>query len=908
MWHRFLCNRIALYMLFAAILLGGFLFLHTTLASTIYFSNSFSSLASTTVYRGSSGDNYFVLGQAASGTSGQTIYLTIGAPDSSVSGFGANLGVYAGTPSLSHYYTEGFSGGAYVLPSVSVTPTNGYYLKTYAFNGYNGYPSWSAGNYILFNSDGGWNGNDYIDPNSSVVNDIEDGNGTDYSLPPYVCVSNDPNPLICNENVQSYYAQLQSGTNHLFQDENTSTILKTLPADWIIHVESSTDASGDPMISGGYHWFKVSDPTDGTMGWMTASSSDGQYISSYDGSAQAGLEASSTAIADKTARVNTLIAAMDHYYTNNSTSSSLYSSDDINPDNVFGLGLHISDEFNSSSPSTTFPESLAFGIAAAESGQNDATLGTNNGIVGADISGREYGHGLMQLTVKYQPEDIKYLQRVLNSDPDTVVNTSTNPMTWDGSMGHETGAFGSLTENAVERFQTKYSLTDPMGVVGTSTLAELNSILSGTPTSSITALIPSGWSFNMEQDHPYVEMATEAVANANPTEYILHDEGEQGGFDKRGFGNGLDVPPCDNLDNPATSTFFENCYFNSSPNGYATNTAYGQTFAYYGNTPQSVFANVKGGLNLLVNTYYPTSTPTEPLWDPYTGTTTTFSGIERSWFTDMYHYNGRVHYLEEVAARMDTFVDYKVGGVQLIPTSTETVQLAGDLRVASSNYTEFLLLSPGDLQIVDSSGRTTGMVNGKIQENIPGSAYNPETNSAVVLMTDDPFTYKVTGTEDNDYGMEIISVRNGKKVIFNNPAIPIQKGEIHSYTLDFNKLLVGQKGVMMDIDTKGNGTIDKVETFGPSATDIAGEDLPITSVNPDILNAKILSPEIGTPIPKPLSHPYVPPISIPVYPTSTPSSTFLISTSSLSFDSTTIETFPTSSTTSTMINLSTSNL
>jgi len=98
-----------------------------------------------------------------------------------------------------------------------------------------------------------------------------------------------------------------------------------------------------------------------------------------------------------------------------------------------------------------------------------------------------------------------------------------------------------------------------------------------------------------------------------------------------------------------------------------------------------------------------------------------------------------------------------------------------------------------------------------------------------------------------------------------------------------------------------------VETFGPSATDIAGEDLPITSVNPDILNAKILSPEIGNPIPKPVAHPYVSPISIRSYPTSTPSSTFSISTSSLSVDSTTIETFSTSTVTSTIINSSTLN-
>ena len=126
-----------------------------------------------------------------------------------------------------------------------------------------------------------------------------------------------------------------------------------------------------------------------------------QYISSYDGGSQSSSIQSSTAIADKTGRINTLKAALDNYYTNSSTASSLYSSDDYTPNAI--TGLHISDEFSSSSPSTTFPESLALGIIADESGASSTTAGSNNGIVGADISGREYGHGLMQLTVKYQP-------------------------------------------------------------------------------------------------------------------------------------------------------------------------------------------------------------------------------------------------------------------------------------------------------------------------------------------------------------------------------------------------------------------------------------------------------------------------------------------------------------------------
>ncbi|HVO28705.1 MAG TPA: hypothetical protein VMT81_01855, partial [Candidatus Paceibacterota bacterium] len=193
---------------------------------------------------------------------------------------------------------------------------------------------------------------------------------------------------------------------------------------------------------------------------------------------------------------------------------------------------------------------------------------------------------------------------------------------------------------------------------------------------------------------------------------------------------------------------------------------------------------------------------------------TTYSGIERSWFTDMWHYNGTSTYLSDVANQMSTFAVYKVNGIQLIPTSTQTVQLSNDLNVAAANYTVFLVFSPVEPRIIDSSGRIAGLVNGQADENIPGSAYNPNNKSVAVIMTDDPFTYEVVGTEPGAYGVEIDIVRNGIKVAVVGRAIPIGRGAIHLYTIDFNKLIHGGNGVTVSIDSDGNGTIDKVITSG----------------------------------------------------------------------------------------------
>jgi hypothetical protein len=74
--------------------------------------------------------------------------------------------------------------------------------------------------------------------------------------------------------------------------------------------------------------------------------------------------------------------------------------------------------------------------------------------------------------------DVKRLQQILNSDPDTRI-TSTGV----GAPGNESTVFGKMTEDAVKKFQQKYGIAGPgdsgYGSVGPKTRAKLNEVGGG---------------------------------------------------------------------------------------------------------------------------------------------------------------------------------------------------------------------------------------------------------------------------------------------------------------------------------------------------------------------------------------------------------------------------------------------
>lgn len=197
------------------------------------------------------------------------------------------------------------------------------------------------------------------------------------------------NFAICNSNspcgLSAFYAQVKntsSGSIELLDNPNTSaSIIKTLPEDWVIHVDNTSGQYGSPTTADGYHWYQVTDPTDNVSGWMQGEDSEStvQYLP-YDSSQQSNFLASSSNTIDSSSRPPFILDVVNHYYNDTSTTPSLYSSDDVPTEYKI-----------SQLKDGGFPEKLIWGMAVEETGKNSPNFDNEN--VSFD-----YGHGIMQLT------------------------------------------------------------------------------------------------------------------------------------------------------------------------------------------------------------------------------------------------------------------------------------------------------------------------------------------------------------------------------------------------------------------------------------------------------------------------------------------------------------------------------
>ena len=124
--------------------------------------------------------------------------------------------------------------------------------------------------------------------------------------------------------------------------------------------------------------------------------------------------------------------------------------------------------------------------------------------------------------------------------------------------------------------------------------------------------------------------------------------------------------------------------------------------------------------------------------------------------------------------------------------------------------------SPGELRVYDSLGRVTGLVNAEIREEIPDSFYYDKSKAVVIFSPTDSYRYEIAGTSEGNYGIEVTSVQSEATSTFTLMDVSTSTGTVHQYTIDWDALSQGGKGVTMKIDSDGDGTFE--ETRYMSAT------------------------------------------------------------------------------------------
>jgi hypothetical protein len=122
--------------------------------------------------------------------------------------------------------------------------------------------------------------------------------------------------------------------------------------------------------------------------------------------------------------------------------------------------------------------------------------------------------------------------------------------------------------------------------------------------------------------------------------------------------------------------------------------------------------------------------------------------------------------------------------------------------------------SLGELRVYDSENRVTGLVNGHVEEEIPDSIYDEQNDIAAISSSADSYRYEVTGTGRGTYGLDIARIEGSQDINFTATDIPTGPGTVHVYIIDWDALARGEDGVIVQVDSDGDGTIDYALTAG----------------------------------------------------------------------------------------------
>jgi hypothetical protein len=121
-----------------------------------------------------------------------------------------------------------------------------------------------------------------------------------------------------------------------------------------------------------------------------------------------------------------------------------------------------------------------------------------------------------------------------------------------------------------------------------------------------------------------------------------------------------------------------------------------------------------------------------------------------------------------------------------------------------------------ELRVYDSEGRVTGLVNGVILTEIPDSEYFD--NTVVINFPVEAYQYEVVGTNQDSYNLIITAIAKDENITFIAVDIPTSPNTIHQYIVNWVALSMGEEGVILQIDSDGDGVFEQSLTSDKELT------------------------------------------------------------------------------------------
>ena len=272
-------------------------------------------------------------------------------------------------------------------------------------------------------------------------------------------------------------------------------------------------------------------------------------------------------------------------------------------------------------------------------------------------------------------------------------------------------------------------------------------------------------------------------------------------------------------------------------------------YKQYGNTKQSIYANIKDGLGVLVSKYN-LGFSSKCKNDSYTVEGETFTCDDLKKIKTVWAYNGVVtapanNYLQLISQKLATLSNYFPGY-----TYDDSDRLIEKLAIANRHRSEIKVHSPVDLRVNDiSTNETTGVVNGGVVEDIDNSVYDPDTEGALILFPEDEYKYTLVGNDTGSYGIDVnkTSTSGDIQQIFSATDVPVQDGAVHTITLDETLLAQGGNGATIAIDTNADGVPEQTIVGGSVLHDVVPPTIDMSSIADEyLLGQKVLLNHVAT--------------------------------------------------------------